>query len=233
LEVTKSVIASTQIFKRQDTRAEKGQRAYENTYFYPPVVIPWIPTDNEPEGSLSTINHEFVKSCIDLINRVNNVVLDTKLVPNLAITDKANTKAFRELMADLNRCTTSSYIPDKDGDDATVTYRVGKTTVSTRVSSIMDLIRVQGLNRSMGEISSTNFNLTLNPYPSRTPWSDPVFKIEDEPDSYPFKDLEAEHELYEYDYTYTYRYNNTDTGPSFLPKCLDEKNKHQKPSSVS
>ena len=196
MEVTKSVIASTQIFKRQDTRAEKGQRAYENTYFYLPVVIPWIPTDNEPEGSLSTINHEFVKSCIDLINRVNNVVLDTKLVSNLAITDKANTKAFRELMADLNRCTTSSYIPDKDGDDATVTYRVGKTTVSTRVSSIMDLIRVQGLNRSMGEISSTNFNLTLNPYPSRTPWSDPVFKIEDEPDSYPFKDLEAEHELY-------------------------------------
>ena len=169
MEVTKSVIAFTQIFKRQDTRAEKGQRAYENTHFYPPVVIPGITTDNEPEGSLSIINHEFVKSCIDLINRVNNVVLDTKLVSNLAITDKANTKAFRELMADLNRCTTSSYIPDKDGDDATVTYRVGKTTVSTKVSSIIDLIRVQGLNRSMGEISSINFNLTLNPYPSRTP----------------------------------------------------------------
>jgi hypothetical protein len=169
LNAIKSLIASSSIFDRQSFRMESGQKVYtEGTQTFPDVIVPWV--RNPDQDSPSFINHQYINECFSLINKVNNIVLDTKLVSKLSITDKANTKALRELMADLNRCVTSSFDIDQTGGNATISYRKGKQIVSIRLSDIRQLMKTQGLDNQMVTIRN------LNDY-SLDPWSDLLNKL--------------------------------------------------------
>lgn len=164
LVAIKALITSSQIFTRQSVRAERGQQVYESgTRVFPKVIVPWV--HNPALREVNAISYQYINECLALINKVNNIVLDTKLVSRLSIDDKANTKALRELMADLNRCVHSSIEFNSTGMDATITYRMGKETVTCSLSDIRQILGTQGLTDQMDVIRNLS---DISP----APWAD-------------------------------------------------------------